>query len=367
MQEWDGMGQKGKSRRANGEGTLEWLEKEGCYRIRLSVRTPEGTRRKTFKAKKQGDVIKKRDDFLQETGRGRRMRLTERTTLAEYLPDWLENSARSSVGWNTFERYEQVIRLDLVPLLGDVKLSEVNASDVRYLKQTLLSGAEGRLKKAPATVSYIQGVLSTALNQAAADGIIAANPCSQVKKAKDRTQKMRLLSEEQASRLIEVSRGTRYEALFQIALKLGPRQGEICALFWSDLDLEGIPTLKIDRSVDTKHSGSRWGTTKTGEGRTIELPSDVVESLHRHRTLQNETRLAANAWDDPRLLFPNTQGRVNRRTSLMRDFYAFLGEAQLPRIRFHDLRILPPPSCSSTESRSPRSHSCSATRIPPRP
>lgn len=334
VQEWVDMGQRGKPRRANGEGTLEWLESEGCYRIRLSIRTPQGTKRKTFKARKQRDVIKKRDEFLKDTGRGRRLKLNNRTTLTDYLPDWLYNSARSNIGQSTYDRYEQVVRLDLVPLLGDVKLSEVNPSDVRYLKQALLDGG-----KAPATVSYIQGVLSTALNQAVADGMIPANPSSQVKKPKDKTQKMRVLTEEQAATLVEVVKGTRHEALYRVALKLGVRQGELAGLFWSDLDLIGkIPTLTVERSVDTHHKGSRWGATKTGEGRTIELPSDVAEALHGHRALQNAERLAAKTWEDPRLLFPNRRGGVHRRNSVVRLFRCHLEEAGLPEVRFHDLR-----------------------------
>jgi integrase len=328
------MGQKGKPRRANGEGTLEWIEKEQCYRIRLSVRTPEGEKRKTFKAKRQRDVIKKRDGFLRETDRGRRGLAPARTTLSEYLSDWLHNSARANVGEHTFERYEQAVQIDLIPLLGDVKLREVSAPDVRYLKSTLLDAG-----KAPGTASYVQGVLSTALNQAVADGLIHSNPCRLVKKAKDREKRMRPLTEEQAAALVTVVSGTRYEAFYMVASKLGPRQGELAGLFWTDFDLDSPrPTMTVQRSVDTHRAGSRWGTTKTGEGRTIRLPGGVTESLRRHKIMQNAEQLAASSWEDPRLVFPNQRGGVHRRNSVMRLFHNHLEEAALPRIRFHDLR-----------------------------
>ena len=80
------------------------------------------------------------------------------------------------------------------------------------------------------------------------------------------------------------------------------------------------------------------GTTTTGKGRSIELLADVAEALREHRARQNAVRLAAREWDDPRIVFPNTLGRVNRRNCVVRDFRPHLEEAGVPQVRFHDLR-----------------------------
>lgn len=114
-------------------------------------------------------MIRKRDEFLQSIGSrrvvgSRRSMDPEKTTLAEYLPDWLQNAARGNNGASSFEPYGQAVRIQLIPLLGAVTLAEINVSDVRYLKESLLD--EGL---APDTVAYVQGVLSTALNQAVSD------------------------------------------------------------------------------------------------------------------------------------------------------------------------------------------------------
>ena len=92
-------------------------------------------------------------------------------------------------GWETTTpTQEQAVRLQITPLLGLVTLADVNAADVRYLKQTLLDRG-----LAPDTVAYVQGVLSTALNQAVSDRLIPENPSRLVKRARSRTQKMRTL------------------------------------------------------------------------------------------------------------------------------------------------------------------------------
>src|SRR3712207_6719001 len=110
----------------------------------------------------------------------------------------------------------------------------------------------------------MQGVLSTALNQAVDDGLIASNPASRVKKAVKREQApIRSLSQDEASRLLRAAEGTRDEALITLALRTGMRQGELAALRWEDLDLDKPrPAVTVRRSADTR-TRTRVSTTKT--------------------------------------------------------------------------------------------------------
>jgi integrase len=54
--------------------------------------------------------------------------------------------------------------------------------------------------------------------------------------------------------------------------------------------------------------------------------------------MQAQEKLAARSWEGPRLMFPNMRGGVHRRNSVTGIFRRYLEEAELPRIRFHDLR-----------------------------
>ena len=331
------MGQKGKPRRADGEGTLEWLPKEKRWRIRLTVRTPEGKARKAFTAKKQGDAIRKRDEYLKNSGGRqaagvRRSIDPEKTTLAEYLPDWLRNAARGNNGASSFERYEQAVRLQLVPLLGAVTLAEINAGDVRYLKQTLLD--EGL---APDTVAYVQGVLSTALNQAVSDRLIPENPSRLVKRAKSRRQKMRTLDQEQAQRLVAAVGDTPDRVFYLTAVRLGLRRGELLGLRWPDFD-PGRRELSVRRAEMVRGGEERWALPKDGEERTIRLGPRLVTAFQEHRKLQAEARLAAASWEHPELVFTGKAGVVIRDSTLHDRFKKILRGAGLPDIRFHDLR-----------------------------
>jgi integrase len=132
--------------------------------------------------------------------------------------------------------------------------------------------------------------------------------------------------------------GTRDEALIALALRTGMRQGELAALRWEDVDLNGKPSITVRRSADTR-TQTRVSTTKTGKKRKIHIGPRTVEVLNAHRARQREERMAAASWADPGLVFPNTKGKIRRRDSVMRSLRQFLEEAGLPiEVPFHDLR-----------------------------
>ena len=149
---------------------------------------------------------------------------------------------------------------------------------------------------------------------------------------------MRILSEAQTAALIAGARGTRFEAFYAVASKLGPRYGEFAGLMWEDVDF-GRRALTIRRSVSTYRAGERWSPTKTGEEREILMPRSIESVLTRHRALQNEERLAAKGeWKNPKLVFPNRTGGVSRHAAVFENFKAHRARADLPDVRFHDLR-----------------------------
>ena len=110
----------------------------------------------------------------------------------------------------------------------------------------------------------------------------------------------------------------------------GLRRGEICGLQWSDFDEES-GMLKVCRTLHGQRKGEYTvGETKTETGtRTIVLPPSTAELLRKRK----ET--AVSEW-----IFPN----IYEPEKPMHPDYAYhrlktlLKQAELPQIRFHDLR-----------------------------
>jgi len=325
---------RAKRKNPNRAGTDARKRKDGRYETRATLNTRTGRRRVSFYGATAEEANNKKFQALAEQSQGILFSDPGRLTVGEYLQSWLIDTARYQVSEGSFERYERTCRNHLVPFFGRLRLRELTAAHVRAFKARKIEESLN-----PNTVGVMQGVLSTALNQAVDDGLIPSNPASRVKKAATREHSpMRSLSQEEASRLLEAAVGTRDEAMLTLALRTGMRQGELAALRWEDVNLIGKPSINVRRSADTR-TKTRVSTTKTGKERKIHVGPRTVEDLKAHRAKQREERMAATSWTDPSLVFPNTKGKIRRRGSVMRSLRQFLGEAGLPtKIRFHDLR-----------------------------
>ena len=131
----------------------------------------------------------------------------------------------------------------------------------------------------------------------------------------------------------------RLEALITVTVGLGLRQGEALGLRWEDVDPEA-DVLSVRQTLERGGRNPRFGEPKTVRSRrTITMPAIVADALHRHRTRQLEERLAAGGrWRDSGLVFTTTIGTPIDKGGLHRAFKLILTTAELPNIRYHDLR-----------------------------
>jgi hypothetical protein len=90
--------------------------------------------------------------------------------LGEYLRRWLDDSVKDTVRITTFERYEQIVRKHVIPVLGDLKLKSMTSTHLRGLYKEKLRSLS------PRTVQYIHVTIHKALKQAVNDGLTRATP-----------------------------------------------------------------------------------------------------------------------------------------------------------------------------------------------
>jgi site-specific recombinase XerC len=142
-----------------------------------------GRRRVSFYGDTAEEANNKKFQALADQAKGILFSDPARLTVGEHLQSWLTDTARYQVSEGTFERYERTCRNHLVLFFGRLRLRELTAAHVRAFKARKIE--EGLN---PNTVGVMQGVLSTALNQAVDDGLVPSNPASRVKKAVKREQ-----------------------------------------------------------------------------------------------------------------------------------------------------------------------------------
>src|SRR5918999_6091940 len=253
----------------------------------------------------------------------------------EYLDRWLSDSVRDTVKATTFERYEQITRLHLKPALGRVKLKALTPAHVRGLyREKLEAGSSAR------TVRYIHATLHKALKQAIADGLIPRNATEAVKPPQVRKEEIRPLTAEQVKILFEAVRDDRLESLYILAVHTGLRQGELLGLKWGDVDLEA-GTLQVRRTLTTAKGGPVLRAPKTkASRRTVKLSPTALKALRSHLERQlREIDQAGDLWRENGLIFASESGEpLDRRYITTHRFKPLLKRAELPHIRFHDLR-----------------------------
>ena len=264
--------------------------------------------------------------------------LTEesRMTLSEWLDRWLEQMSLT-LRPDTLKRYRGDMDRHVKPRLGQKRLTQLTAEDLRELYRFLLE--QGRIAPrpglgpglSPATVRGIHAALHQALQAAADQGLMPNNPAKQVDPPKITHKPMKILNEEQMDTFLAAVDGNEiWRDFFYTELTTGLRLGEICGLMWSDFDgRKGI--LRVTRTLHREKGGRLVaGGTKTYAGtRKILLPSTTAERLAERK------RLSCSQWIFPNPLRP--EAPLNPGTAY-RQLKKILQATGLPELRFHDLR-----------------------------
>lgn len=230
------------------------------------------------------------------------------------------------------------IRNHIVPAFGSTALARLSAVQLQALYAAML-----REGFAPATVAHAHAVIHKALKTALRLGHFTRNVADLVSapSARKHQREMVSLTPEQAHTLLDAARGERLEALYVLAVSTGMRLGEMLALKWEAVDLDGA-ILDVRHTLHHEAAGAwRLTTPKTAKSRRrIDLPSLAVEALRAHRTRQLEERLrAGEGWEEHRFIFTRNDGEPLRGTHVLeRHFRPLLRRAGLPAIRIHDLR-----------------------------
>jgi integrase len=325
--------------RANGEGDVYARRNAKGriigYRGSYWVQTSEGPKRRYVSGKNKGETRK----ALAKARGNRDAGLffdAGNLTLQQYLERWLEDSVRGSVGHRTYHNYRSQARNHLIPMLGRVKLRAISPAHVQGLYSSKLESG-----LSTASVRYQHAVLHRALKQATRWGLVPSNVCDAVDPPKVVTKEITPLTPEQTRTFLRTAKGDKYEAIYVLAVSCGLREGELLGLMRSDADLDAR-TLRIERQLQRRRDGGglHYPDPKHGSKRTIKLPKKVAEALSEHLTIQRqEIRKAGSLYVDQGLMFASDTGTpLDAQNVVNRSFKPLLRRADLPSIRFHDLR-----------------------------
>jgi len=262
-----------------------------------------------------------------------------RQTVGQYLDKWLTYMA-SQISPRSHERYTEIVKKNLAPVLGAVCLTKLRSRHIAeaYTKALANGRRDSKGGLSASTVVYMHRVLKQALAQAVAWRELVRNEAGAVEPPKVERKQMNVLDTNATAALIEAARDTTLFVPILLGVTTGMRRGEVVALRWRHVDLDK-GQISVEESAEQTKTGIRYKPPKSGKGRTVALPKSVVDELRNHRIRQAEallklgTRLSEDAF-----VIAQADGNPLQPRSLTHAFELFLAKHKLPRVRLHDLR-----------------------------
>jgi integrase len=312
----------------------------GHWAIVLDLRDETGNRRRkwhSFAGTKREAQIECSRLIAELTGGG--YVEPDRTTLAVFLDRWLEH-VKTQVSPRTHERYAEIARKNIAPLLGAVVLSKLQPAQISSAYAKALTS--GHRKRAgglsPRTVHHMHRILRQALQQAVIWTVLARNPAAAVKPPKVERGTLQTYDLDQTADLLEALRGTRMFMPAALAALCGLRRGELAALRWRDIKLDRAE-IAIMQSLEQTKSEIRLKETKSGRSRTVALSETMVDELKAHRVAQAQELLRCGIRiSDDTFVVAQVDGSPLQPRSITHEWMRLIKLTALPRIRFHDLR-----------------------------
>lgn len=340
------------------------------YKITISHGFKEdGSRNRIFKtvtAKSEAAAQKQADLLYAEIVKGEYLEPTK-LTFSEYVDKWKVNAARETQP-KTFYRYEELLRLQILPILGGYKLEAINPVIIESAynklreprkREFLRKDGTKTVKEytlSESTIKHCHRLIGLIMETAFVKGLVRENPIKRVKAPKVEAHEQNIYDDEQIQTLIEALEDAdlQFKTIVHIALSTGAREGEVTGLEWKDINF-ARKTMEIRQSAQyLSGKGIFIKTTKNKTSkRVIGLSDNVLDLISQ---LQHEQKIRkvklGNKWqggnlgevtgtkedEKPNMLFVQANGSPIYPYTPVKQLKKFLAEKGLPPLRFHDLR-----------------------------
>lgn len=252
-------------------------------------------------------------------------------TVAEYLTaEWLP-AVRGTLRPLSVLKYEQVIRLHIVPRIGATRLQALSAGH--------LNGLYADLEAVGLSVStrrLVHAVIGRALRDAERWGRVTRNVARLADPPARATSRATSWTAGELRRFLDHVAGEPLFALWRLAATTGMRRGELAGLTWRALDLDGA-RLSVEQQLLPDRT---FGPPKSVRSqRTVALDPVTVDALRAHQATQLlERDFAGPAYEDRDLVFCDALGGAIHPTRLTARFAERRKAAGIPAGSLHTLR-----------------------------
>lgn len=288
-------------------------------------------------------------------------------TFSDYVEKWKTKASRD-LAPKTFYRYNELLRLHIVPRIGAYKLEEVNPTiledayeELRQPMKKVFTRKDGSKSEKVYTLSeqtllHIHRLIGTILQKAYEKGLIKENPITRTDAPKVKKRDPPVYETEQITELIKALENAdiQFKTAVHITLASGCRLGELIGLEWKDInyarstiDIRQAGQYLPDKGIFTKDPKNETSV------RTIVVPEIVMEfiaQLEHQKKLQKVklgTKWLGGSITDipeegeepkPNMLFTQANGLPIFPDTISKQWRNFIQEKGFPKLTFHGLR-----------------------------
>ncbi len=262
-------------------------------------------------------------------------------TVGNWLDTWITGHS-VELKPSTLKSYQGNITRYLKPAIGRERLQSLSPSRLSVVFKDLYEhgGKEGGALS-PRTVEFARAVLRRAMQDAVMDRIIEVNPVVGTKRPRVIKPRHTTWTGAQLQNFLDtLPTEDRWTPLWTLAASTGMRRGELLALRWAQVDLDG-GVIAVERSITQIHREPIYVAPKNHERRDVNIDSRTIASLRVWRKAQMGERLAWGAayrgsdglvftWEDGRPVLPDYVTKM---------FSALTATTRgVPRLKLHELR-----------------------------
>lgn len=354
-------------------------ERNGKFNVIYSYTNAEGKRKQkweTYATKAEAKKRKKEIEYKEELGS---MIIPQCKTMRELLDEYVILYGKDKWALSTYEGNVSLINNYILPIIGDVKLAEVNTRFIEKYYQRLLKTPAvinpvlGKSKNeyvSTSTIKDIHKVLRSCFEQAIKWELVEKNPCSHATVPKHKAKKREIWNAETLMYALEVCEDERLKLAMNLSFSCSLRISELLGLTWDCVDISekaitenrayifvNKETQRVSKSAikeldakdillifpekSKKNKTVRiLKTPKTDSSiRKVFLPKSVAMMLIEWKKQQDETKeILGDEYMDYNLVMASTFGLPLGDGAIRKPLNKLIQEHNLPPVVFHSLR-----------------------------
>lgn len=354
------------------------VKRKSKYSVVYTCTDETGVKRQkweTFSTNAEAKKRKAQIEFEQSTGT---FIVPTAKTVKDLLDDYVSIYGVNTWALSTYEGHKSVIDNYIVPIIGDVKLSDITPRMMDKFYQSLLTvkskprkfgGCRNEFISAR-QVREIHKILRNAFNQGVRWELMSRNPVANATLPKYEEKKRDIWDSETLFRAIELCTDDLLKLAINVTFSASLRMGELLGLTWDCVDVseesiaEGKASIFINKELQrvsrealaqlngkgvllefppilrSQHTKLVLKDPKNRTSvRRVYLPATVAEMLvKRKQEIDDLKELFGEEYKDYNLVFCSSMGTPIEGSVINRLFSKLIEENNLPKVVFHSLR-----------------------------